>query len=181
MADASSPPQPPLAPAQIACVIVSAIRYEVPANALLAVAEQERGRPGQRRGNDNGTVDIGPMQFNSAYLRQLERFGIQADHVDSWDCYPYLLAAWRIKNHLVNDRGPFWTRVANYHSRTPHHNQRYATSVAVKARHWGEWIERHYPTRTMDANAAAQLPSARPSSQPPALAPSKPPTTPGSP
>jgi hypothetical protein len=58
---------PPLGEA-IVCSIFAAVKYEVPANMLLAIAEKEGGRPGQWNRNDNGTVDVGSMQFNTVYL-----------------------------------------------------------------------------------------------------------------
>jgi len=154
-------PQLPLETAQIQCAIAAAIHYEVPANVLLAVAEQERGRANTWVRNENGSHDIGVMQFNTTYLTQLQRYGIRPEHVASDGCYPFLLASWRIKGHLVNDTGGFWTRVANYHSRTPYYNQRYATSVAQRANRWATWLEAHYPTRTLDPKDATQRTLAR--------------------
>lgn len=146
---------------QIECVIAAAIHYEVPANALLAVAEQEKGKPNQWVANTNGTHDVGVMQLNTSYLRQLERYGIRPEHAASRTCYPYMLGSWRIKNHLVRDTGGFWTRVANYHSRTPFFNQRYAASIAAKGKKWADWLEQNYPTRVMSAADAAQAPAKR--------------------
>lgn len=157
----ADPVQLALSREQIECVIAAAIQYEVPANALLAVAEQEKGKPNQWVTNSNGTHDVGVMQFNTNYLRQLERYGIRAEHAASRDCYPYMLASWRIKNHLVRDTGSFWVKIANYHSRTPLYNQRYASSIAEKGKRWGQWLEQHYPTRVMSAADASQAPAAR--------------------
>ncbi len=50
------------------CSISAAVKYEVPANIVLAVAEKEAGKPGQWVRNTNGTHDVGPMQFNTTYL-----------------------------------------------------------------------------------------------------------------
>lgn len=148
--------QLPLEMAQIQCVIAAAVHYEVPANVLLAVAEQERGRVNTWVRNANGSHDVGVMQFNTTYLNQLNRYGIRPEHVASEGCYAFLLAAWRIKGHLVNDTGGFWTRVANFHSRTPYYNQRYAASVAARANRWATWIEARYPTRMIDPKDVTQ-------------------------
>jgi hypothetical protein len=56
---------------RVVCSIFAAVKYEVPANIMLAIAEQEGGHPGQWKRNDNGTNGVGPMQFNTAYLREL--------------------------------------------------------------------------------------------------------------
>ena len=67
---------PPELQERVVCSISAAVKYEVPANIVLAVAEKEGGRPGQRKHNGNGTDDVGSMQFNTGFLRELARFGI---------------------------------------------------------------------------------------------------------
>lgn len=62
---------PPQMQERVVCSVTAAIKYEVPANLVLAVAEKEGGKPGQRVRNSNGTDDVGAMQFNTAYLRDL--------------------------------------------------------------------------------------------------------------
>ena len=132
---------PPLEQERIVCSIASAVKYEVPANIVLAVAEKEGGRPGQWVRNTNGTHDVGPMQFNTTYLRELERFGITANDVAARGCYAFDLAAWRLRMHLRNDKGDLWTRAANYHSRTPRLNTVYRADLMRKAVKWADWLE----------------------------------------
>ena len=105
--------------ARIVCSITAAEKYAVPANILLAIAEKENGKPGVWVKNTNGTHDVGAMQFNTAYLKTLGKYGISPEDVASDGCYAYDLAAWRIHGHLTKDPGDIWTRAANYHSRTP--------------------------------------------------------------
>ena len=69
---------PPHMQERIVCSIQAAVKYEVPANILLAVAEKEGGKPGQWVKNSNDTYDVGPMQFNTTYLSDLSRYGITA-------------------------------------------------------------------------------------------------------
>lgn len=66
---------PPDMQERIVCSIHAVIKYEVPANILLAVAEKEGGKPGQWVKNSNDTYDVGPMQFNTAYLSDLAKYG----------------------------------------------------------------------------------------------------------
>ena len=40
---------------RVQCSIAAALRYNIPANVMLAVAEQENGRPGARVQNTNNT------------------------------------------------------------------------------------------------------------------------------
>jgi hypothetical protein len=114
---------------RIECSIQAANHYHIPPLVLLAVAEQEGGKPGQKVRNNNGTYDYGVMQINTVSLVDLRRFGINENHVLAKGCYPYYLAAWRIAGHLQNDQGDIWQRAANYHSRTPYYNRRYRAKL----------------------------------------------------
>ena len=78
---------------RVTCSISAAARFDVPANIVLAVAEMEGGRPGQWKRNANGTHDVGPMQFNTAYLRELRHYGITTEDVAGAGCYAFELAA----------------------------------------------------------------------------------------
>ena len=124
---------PPQVQERVVCSISAAVKYEVPANIVLAVAEKEAGKPDQWVRNSNGTHDIGPMQFNTSYLGDLARYGITANDVAAAGCYSFDLAAWRLRMHIRNDTGDLWTKAANYHSRTPRHNQVYRADLIRKA------------------------------------------------
>lgn len=137
---------PPEQKEMVECAISAAVKYEIPANIMLAVTEKEGGKPGQWVKNSNGTYDVGYMQFNTAYLKSLKKYGIEAKHVAADGCYSFDLAAWRISVHLRDDKGDMWTRAANYHSRTPKFNSRYRADLITKAVKWGEWLEEHYHT-----------------------------------
>jgi hypothetical protein len=100
---------------------------------MLAVAEQEGGKPGQKTRNSNGTYDYGAMQINTASLADLRSYGINKNHVLAEGCYPYYLAAWRISGHIAKDPGDLWQRAANYHSRTPYYNQIYREKLLQRA------------------------------------------------
>lgn len=137
---------PPQIEERVVCSIAAAITYEVPANIMLAVAEKEGGKPGQWVRNSNGTHDVGPMQFNTAYLSDLARHGITANDVAAGGCYPFDLAAWRLRMHIRNDKGDIWTKAANYHSRTPKYNAVYRADLIRKAAKWADWLEARFVT-----------------------------------
>jgi hypothetical protein len=139
---------PPLPPA-IVCSIAASASYGLPANIMLAVSEMEGGRPGLWVRNGNGTYDVGPMQFNTAYLKTLEPYGITGQAVAASNCYPYELAAWRVQKHIREDSGDLWTRVANYHSRTPRFNAPYRMGLIRRATHWGHWLASRFKTYEM--------------------------------
>ena len=77
---------PPQLQEWVACSISAATKYQVPSNIVLAIAEKEAGRPGQWKLNRNGTQDVGMMQFNTAYLSDLARYGIAASDVATAGC-----------------------------------------------------------------------------------------------
>jgi hypothetical protein len=133
------------------------VKYEVPANITLAIAEKEAGKPGQWVRNANGTYDVGPLQFNTSYLRELAQYGITAEDVAKTGCYPYDLAAWRLRGHLRNDNGDLWTRAANYHSRTHKQNAVYRADLMLKAGKWANWLEARFMTHDV-TKAGAMLP-----------------------
>lgn len=138
---------PPSMHERVVCSIQAAIKYDVPANLVLAVAETEGGKPGQWVRNTNGTHDVGYMQFNTSYLAtQLARYGITAADVAASGCYAFELATWRLRGHLQNDQGDLWTRAANYHSRTPQYNTIYRAKLLVKAAKWESWLRARFDT-----------------------------------
>jgi hypothetical protein len=137
---------PPQMQERVVCSISAAVKYEVPANIMLAVAEKEAGKPGQWVRNTNGTHDVGPMQFNTSYLRDLTRYGITANDVAAAGCYSFDLAAWRLRMHIHNDKGDLWTKSANYHSRTPQYNDAYRADLMRKASKWADWLEARFVT-----------------------------------
>jgi hypothetical protein len=140
------PDVPPAHQEMVSCALGAALAYDVPANILLAVAEKEAGKPGQWVRNSNGSFDVGALQFNTTYLRDLTRYGISAADVAAPGCFSFLLAAWRIRGHLHKDTGDVWTRAANYHSRTPRYNAVYRADIMRRASRWTTWLDTHFPT-----------------------------------
>ena len=145
---------------QIVCSITAAEKYNVPANILLAIAEKESGKPGLWVKNKNGTHDIGSMQFNTAYIKTLGRFGIKPNDLAAAGCYAYDLAAWRVHGHITKDHGDIWTRAANYHSRTPYYNQVYRADLMVIANRWANWLEKHMMSPSEKINGHLLQPKA---------------------
>lgn len=163
---------PPQMQERVICSVSAAVKYEVPANIVLAVAEKENGKPGQWVKNSNGSHDVGPMQFNTTYLSDLARYGITANAVAAAGCYSFELAAWRLRQHIRNDKGDLWTKAANYHSRTPQYNTIYRADLMRKAVKWADWLDARFvtydvmkpgatpsaPTVTAQASAIAATP-----------------------
>ena len=139
---------PPAMQERVICSVTASVKYDVPANIVLAVAELENGKPGQYNVNDNGSLDVGVMQFNTNYLADLSAYGITAKDVAAAGCYPYELATWRLRDHILHDKGDLWTKAANYHSRTPEYNAIYRAKLKVAALKWAGWLMHHFNTRS---------------------------------
>ena len=150
---------------RIVCSLSAAEKYHIPANILLAIVEKEGGKPGLWVTNTNGTHDVGTLQFNTAYLKTLEKYGITPGDVAKAGCYAYDLAAWRIRGHLIKDRGDLWTRAANYHSRTPSYNLSYRADLMVKANRWAKWLEQFMMPSVATVDAATVQLEAKPARQ----------------
>lgn len=140
---------PPQALEWVNCAISAAAKYRVPANVVLAITEKEGGKLGQSKSNRNGAHDIGPMQFNTAYLNDLARYEITANDVAVAGCYSYDLAAWRLRQHIHTDTGDLWTRAANYHSRSQQYNQAYRTDLIRRAVAWATWLDAWFLTNNL--------------------------------
>lgn len=137
---------PPAEQPPVICAITAATRYSVPVNIFLAVVEKEGGKPGQYVKNKNGTYDIGPLQFNTSYIKTLSKYGITYKSVEGHDnsCYPYHLAAWRIKQHINNDNGDIYQKVSNYHSKTPFYNALYRADLIKRSEKLAAYLNKHF-------------------------------------
>lgn len=137
---------PPAEQASVICAVAAATRYSVPVNIFLAVVEKEGGKPGQYVKNKNGTYDIGPLQFNTSYVKTLSKYGITYKSVEGHNnsCYPYYLAAWRIKQHINNDHGDIYQKVSNYHSRTHHYNAIYREDLIKRSEKLAAYLNKYF-------------------------------------
>lgn len=153
----TTPEIPPQIQERIVCSISAAVKYQIPANIVLAVAEKEAGKPGQWVRNSNGTHDVGSMQFNTAYLGDLAKYGITANDVAASGCYSFDLAAWRLRKHIRNDKGDLWTRAANYHSRTYRYNIVYRADLMAKAVKWADWLDARFVTYDVTKSGTPDL------------------------
>lgn len=123
------PPDMPVEEVRMYCSVEASVNMDVPAPLLFAVSMVEGGKPDTASKNRNGTSDLGYMQFNTAYLKTLARYGIKASDVQNNTCYSFHLAAWRIHQHLDEQGEDLYTKVAYYHSRTPEYNEIYARKL----------------------------------------------------
>lgn len=137
-------------PATIECVIEAANKQDVPANVLLAVASMEAGKNGQLVTNQNGSIDISHFQINTSNWDRggaFARYPAVTKEAVQWrGCYNAELAAWLVRKHLTGDTDvDYWTRVANYHSKTPKFNAAYRSALIPLAIRWGKWLQQRVP------------------------------------
>lgn len=114
----------------VACVEQAAQASGVPPAVLLGVMAHEGGRVGGFSRNSNGSVDYGPMQINSVWLKKLKNFNITADSLQNNGCVNVYTGAWILKNETV-EHGMTWEAVGAYHSETLKHKVRYVHSVST--------------------------------------------------
>lgn len=118
-----------------ACVVQAAADYSIPLRALLAVWLTEGGRPGTVSYNTNRTVDHGPFQINTTWLRQLNRqYGLTADQLVNDVCMSAKTAAYILRFEINAARGDFWSGVGHYHSHTEAYKTRYIKAVYNNSR-----------------------------------------------
>jgi len=146
-------------PATVDCVIEAANKQDVPANILLALASMEGGKNGQlSEPNSNGTVDISHFQINSGNWEKGGEFvnypEITKEAVQWRGCYNAELAAWLLHKRLDESTGQdFWTRAANYHSKTPKFNTVYRSKLIPLAIQWGKWLQQRVPNALVSYQA----------------------------
>lgn len=135
-------------PATLNCVIEAANRQQIPANILLAISSIEAGKNGQSVRNRNGSLDLGHFQINTIHWKQngiLAKLGIRKEDVQWRGCYNAEIAAYLVRLMLnENSNQDFWTKVANYHSKTPSANYRYRTKLIPLAEDWGRYLSNQY-------------------------------------
>lgn len=78
------------------CLAYTEKVYGVPQALLLAIHEVEGGRPGVIAWNSNKTYDMGPMQFNSATVADLAKYGVNEEQMRYSECASIYVAGWKL-------------------------------------------------------------------------------------
>lgn len=119
------------------CIIQASQQYYVPVPLIIAVLKTEGGHKGLAKHNHNGTVDYGPMQINSIWLKKLKKYGYTAHKLEYNACANVKAGTWILARKIASD-SKLWHGVGDYHSRTSKYNQRYRHKV----NHYYRWIHR---------------------------------------
>lgn len=109
------------------CTAFSSSVYKVPQIAVKVVLHIEAGKIGTISRNDNNTFDLGPMQFNSSNLDELQKTYpyITWKHVTYDPCINIMVGTWWLSKKINGRKGNVWDGIGDYHSRTPVHHNRY--------------------------------------------------------
>lgn len=116
------------------CLMMAAQTYNVPPAVMLGIMRVEGGRVGQAVGpNQNGTYDLGPMQINTLWVKELSRhwnvsYNTAFTMVKDDPCINVSVAAWILRQRL-NESGNLTLAIAHYHSKTPKFGYVYARKV----------------------------------------------------
>ncbi len=78
------------------CINYTEKIWGVPRALLLAVHEVEGGKPGTIAWNKNKTFDMGPMQFNSATVSALSKYGVNQAQMRDSECASFYVAGWML-------------------------------------------------------------------------------------
>jgi soluble lytic murein transglycosylase-like protein len=128
---------------ELKCIEASARFNGISPQLLLAVRQQEGGRPGFWHRNANGSFDYGVMQINSRWLPVLAPRGYTAAVLTDDVCASIAAGAWILAKTLfahsvwnLADADPmaFWKAVGEYHSFKPGLNRTYAELVWARYR-----------------------------------------------
>ncbi len=116
------------------CITAAAKVHRLPPSVLVILLNVEGGALGRVSRNTNGTVDIGPIQVNTANLPDVAAhwhatIGDTYQAVRDNFCANVEAGAWILRRYLDEARGDFWEGVGYYHSHTPEHKIRYLREV----------------------------------------------------
>lgn len=126
------------------CSIKGALKYGIPVDMLLAISSIENGQSGKAYKNKDGSIDYGVMQINSIYIKDLNdnyKLKITPEEILNNNCYAFEIAAFKVREHLKNDKGSFLSKIANYHSRTTDLNKNYQTKLIQHSNIWRNYLK----------------------------------------
>jgi len=120
------------------CLMVAAHNYALPPQILVGILHVEGGKVGQQVRNTNGTYDLGPMQINTLWTKELAKeWGTtlaEAKRLIRDDpCTNVNVAAWIFRRNL-NEAGSMTKAIEWYNSRTPHIGRKYRKKVMAAMR-----------------------------------------------
>lgn len=117
------------------CFEQAGARYGVAPSLLEAISRVESGRnPLARNRNRDGSEDLGHMQINSRWLRELSTYGIDRQRLLD-PCLNTHVGAWILAQN-IRRFGYGWEAVGAYNARSPEKRHAYARRVAARLKPW---------------------------------------------
>lgn len=98
------------------CIVATLQRYQIPPNLFVGYLGQESGRVGMANTNKNGSVDYGPAQVNSAWLKTLKPYGITAQDLQFNPCTNIWVSGWIMRRCLNKFADDAWKAIGCYHT-----------------------------------------------------------------
>ena len=116
-----------------ACLMMAAQNYAIPPQVLIGILHVEGGKIGQQVRNTNGTYDLGPMQINTLWTKELaQKWGVSRERakrlIRDDACTNINVAAWIFRRNL-NETKSLPKAIEWYNSRTPHIGRAYRKKV----------------------------------------------------
>lgn len=111
------------------CFHNSAIKYNVPVDLLIAIAQTESSMRTNAINDNGSTQDLGVMQINTSWIPKLSReFGLKKHHLYE-PCTNIDIGAWVLAHNFVQF-GYTWNAVGAYNAKTPSKRVVYVRKVA---------------------------------------------------
>lgn len=122
----------------LACMIATAMRYDLPPRVLPVLQHVEGGAPGVVHHNSDGSADLGVMQINTRWVRPLAEvahlpMAQTAARLVSDGCFNVAAAALILRSYVRENHGDMMRAIGDYHSHTPALNEAYRRKVLAAA------------------------------------------------
>jgi len=124
-------------PVTAACIVHAADEYKLPKQLIKAVMAEEGGWVGLAKRDSNGSIDYGPMQINSLWLKRLKPAGITAHMLRFNGCLNVTVGAW-ILSGISRRTETYAQALGYYHSSNYQLAHKYVIHAewAMRERSW---------------------------------------------
>ena len=113
------------------CIEKAAVIFHVQPLAIISIIMTEGGHVGRISKNKNGSYDIGPMQINSTWLPQLQKYNIsREDLLYNRSCTNIFVGTWILAKELSHSDN-FLVGIGDYNSHTKYFNKAYYEKVRL--------------------------------------------------
>ncbi len=133
MGDARMPviPDIPMTPVTAECIQMVSEIHALPEVLLYALLQTEGGAVGHQNKNENGSVDMGPMQINTIWNRQLQGMQVDTTELTNNGCKNIAIGA-AILHKYIQEKRDLWKGIGRYNAtdKRPDIQDAYSNKVA---------------------------------------------------